>query len=59
MEIEKEELLRVLNSVMLSTSDLIDQIIKYDTEINDKDISDAKRSLNLLRDLDILKDIPF
>ena len=39
MEIEKEELLRVLNSVMLNTSDLIDQIIKYDTEINDKDIS--------------------
>ena len=59
MEIEKEELLRVLNSVMLSTSGLIDQIIKYDTEINDKDISDAKRALNLLRGLDILEDIPF
>ena len=59
MEIEKEELLRVLNSVMLNTSDLIDQIIKYDTEINDKDISDAKRALNLLRSLDILEDIPF
>ncbi len=59
MEIEKEELLRVLNSVMLNTSGLIDQIIKYDTEINDKDISDAKRALNLLRGLDILEDIPF
>ena len=59
MEIEKEELLRVLNSVMLNTSSLIDQIIKYDTEINDKDISDAKRALNLLRSLDILEDIPF
>lgn len=59
MEIEKEELLRVLNSVMLNTSGLIDQIIKYDTEINDKDISDAKRALNLLRSLDILEDIPF
>ena len=59
MEIEKEELLRVLNSVMLKTSDLIDQIIEYDTEINDKDISDAKRALNLLRNLDILEDIPF
>ena len=44
---------------MLNTSDLIDQIIKYDTEINDKDISDAKRALNLLRSLDILEDIPF
>lgn len=59
MEIEKEELLRVLNSVMLTTSGLIDEIIKYDTEINDKDISDAKRALNLLRSLDILGDIPF
>ena len=59
MEIEKEELLRVLNSVMLNTSGLIDQIIKYDTEINDKDISDARRALNLLRSLDILEDIPF
>lgn len=59
MEIEKEELLRVLNSVMLTTSGLIDEIIKYDTEINDKDISDAKRALNLLRGLDILEDIPF
>ena len=59
MEIEKEELLRVLNSVMLTTSGLIDEIIKYDTEINDKDISDAKRALNLLRSLDILEDIPF
>ena len=59
MEIEKEELLRVLNSVMLKTSGLIDEIIKYDTEINDKDISDAKQALNLLRSLDILEDIPF
>ena len=59
MKIEKEELLRVLNSVMLKTSGLIDEIIKYDTEINDKDISDAKRALNLLRSLDILEDIPF
>lgn len=59
MEIEKEELLRVLNSVMLTTSGLIDEIIKYDAEINDKDISDAKRALNLLRSLDILGDIPF
>lgn len=56
MEIEKKELLRVLNSVMFNTRDLIDQIIKYDTEINDKDISDAKRALkNLLRGLDILE----
>lgn len=59
MKIEEEELLRILNSVMLNTSGLIDQIIKYDTEINDKDISDAKRALNLLRGLDILEDIPF
>lgn len=59
MKIEEEELLRVLNSVMLNTSGLIDQIIKYDTEINDKDISDARRALNLLRGLDILEDIPF
>lgn len=59
MEIEKKELLRVLNSVMLKTSGLIDEIIKYDTEINDKDISDAKQALNLLRGLDILEDIPF
>ena len=59
MKIEKEELLRVLNSVMLKTSGLIDEIIKYDTKINDKDISDAKRALNLLRSLDILEDIPF
>ena len=59
MEIEKKELLRVLNSVMLKTSGLIDEIIKYDTEINDKDISDAKQALNLLRSLDILEDIPF
>ena len=59
MEIEKKELLRGLNSGMLNTSGLIDQIIKYDTEINDKDISDAKRALNLLRGLDILEDIPF
>ena len=59
MKIEKEELLRVLNSVMLKTSGLIDDIIKYDTEINDKDISDAKQALNLLRSLDILGDIPF
>ena len=59
MEIEKEELLRVLNKVMLNATELIDQIINYDTEINDKDISDAKRALNLLRSLDILEDIPF
>lgn len=59
MKIEEEELLRVLNSVMLNTSGLIDQIIKYDTQINDKDISDARRALNLLRGLDILEDIPF
>lgn len=59
MEIEKKELLRVLNSVMLNTCGLIDQIIKYDTEINDKDISDAKRALILLRDLDILEDYRF
>lgn len=59
MEIEKKELLRVLNSVMLKTSGLIDEIIKYDTEINDKDISNAKQALNLLRGLDILEDIPF
>lgn len=59
MKIEEKELLRILNSVMLNTSGLIDQIIKYDTEINDKDISDAKRALNLLRGLDILEDIPF
>ena len=59
MKIEEEELLRVLNSVMLKTSGLIDEIIKYDTEINDKDISEAKQALNLLRGLDILEDIPF
>lgn len=59
MEIEKKELLIVLNNVMLITSGLIDEIIKCDTEINDKDISDAKRALSLLRGLDILGYIPF
>lgn len=59
MEIEKEELLKVLNKVMLNATELIDQIINCDTEINNKDISDAKRALNLLRSLDILEDIPF
>ena len=59
MKSNKELLLKVLNNVMLNATELIDQIINCDTEINDRDISDAKRALNLLRGLDILEDIPF
>ena len=44
---------------MLNATGLIDQIINYDTEINDKDISDAKQALKLLRSLDILEELPF
>ena len=58
MKTKKEVLLRVLNNVMLNATNLIDQILNYNTEINDKDISNAKQALKLLRGLDILKYMP-
>ena len=58
MKTKKKVLLRVLNNVMLNATNLIDQILNYNTEINDKDISNAKQALKLLRGLDILKYIP-
>ena len=59
METKQEVLLKVLNNVMLNATNLIDQIINYNTEINDKDVSNAKQALKFLRGLDILEDIPF
>jgi hypothetical protein len=59
MKSNKDLLLKALNNVMLNATGLIDQIINYDTEINDKDISDAKQACNLLRGLDILEELPF
>lgn len=58
MKTKKKVLLRVLNNVMLNATNLIDQILNYNTEINDKDISNAKQALKLLRGLDILKYMP-
>ena len=58
MKTKKKVLLRVLNNVMLNATNLIDQILNYNTEINDKDISNAKQALKLLRGLDILKFMP-
>lgn len=58
MKTKKEVLLRVLNNVMLNATNLIDQILNYNTEINYKDISNAKQALKLLRGLDILKYMP-
>lgn len=43
----------------LMLQNLIDQIINYNTEINDKDVSNAKQALKFLRGLDVLEDIPF
>lgn len=59
MKTEKDILLRVLNNVMLNATNLIDQVLNYDTEIKDKDISDAKQACELLRGLDILEELPF
>ena len=59
METNKTKLLKVLNNIMLNATGLIDSIINYETQINDKDISDTKQALKLLRDLDILEEIPF
>ena len=59
MKTKQEVLLKVLNKVMLNATELIGQIINCDTEINDKDISDVKQALNLLRSLDILEELPF
>ena len=58
MKTKKKVLLRVLNNVMLNATNLIDQILNYNTEINYKDISNAKQALKLLRGLDILKYMP-
>ena len=57
METKQEVLLKVLNNVMLNATNLIDQIINYNTEINDKDVSNAKQALKFLRGLDILEDM--
>lgn len=43
---------------MFNATGLIDQILNYDTRINDKDISNAKQACELLRSLDILE-LPF
>lgn len=59
MKTKQEILLKVLNNVMLNATNLIDQILNYDTGVSDKDINDAKQALKLLRDLDILEEIPF
>ncbi len=59
MELNKDLLLRVLNNVILNATGLIDQILNYDTEINDKDISNAEQACELLRRLDILEELPF
>lgn len=59
MKTEKDILLRVLNNVMLNATNLIDQVLNYDTEIKDKDISDVKQACELLRGLDILEELPF
>lgn len=59
MKTNKEMFLGILNNVMFNATNLIDQILNYDTEINDKDISDAKQALKLLRSLAILEELPF
>lgn len=38
METRKYILFRVLSNVVLNATDLIDQVLNYDTEINDKDV---------------------
>lgn len=59
MKSKKDILLRILNNVMLNATNLIDQVLNYDTEIKDKDISDTKQACELLRGLDILEELPF
>ena len=44
---------------MLNSAGLVDQILNYDTEIKDKDISNAEQANKILRDLDILCGLPF
>lgn len=55
----KDVLLRILNNVMLNTTELINQILNYDTEVTDKDITNAEQAKKLLTDLDILEEVPF
>lgn len=59
MDKNKELLLKVLNEVMLNATNLIDQLINYDTEVNNEDVSNAKKANDLLRDLEILEELPF
>lgn len=55
----KEKLLRILNNIMLNSTGLVDQILNYDTEVKDEDISNAEQANKILRDLDILGELPF
>lgn len=59
MDKNKELLLKVLNEVMLNATNLIDQLINYDTEVNNEDVSNAEKANDLLRDLEILEELPF
>lgn len=59
MDKNKELLLKVLNKVMLNATNLIDQLINYDTEVNNEDVSNAEKANDLLRDLEILEELPF
>lgn len=59
MDKNKELLLKVLNEVMLNATNLIDQLINYDTGVNNEDVSNAKKANDLLRDLEILEELPF
>lgn len=59
METKKDVLLRVLNNIMLIATGLIDQILNYDTGVNDKAINDAEQACRLLANLQILEELPF
>lgn len=59
MGTKQEVLLKVLNNIMLIVTGLLDQILNYDTEINDKDINDAEQACRLLANLQILGELPF
>lgn len=59
MDKNKELLLKVLNEVMLNATNLIDQLINYDTGVNNEDVSNAEKANDLLRDLEILEELPF
>lgn len=55
METKKDILLNLLNKVMLNSTDVIDQVLNRDAEIEDMDILDIELASKLLiRSLEVL-----